>query len=128
MFLANILYWWYGGGFFRRFCIIKGKLASSMDYFSINLLASTLFAPYRQISAGNVTGSISIQMQAFFDRLLSRFIGAIIRTFMIVIGTTVILVQSIIGLLILTVWLIVPFMPFIGLIMMAVGWVPGWAI
>ena len=126
MFLANILYWWYGGGLFRCIHIIKDRLVALADYFSINLLASTLFAPYRQISAGSVAGSLSVQMQAFFDKLLSRFIGAIVRSFMIIIGIIAMILQSIIGSLILIMWLIVPLLPFVGFIVMAIGWVPQW--
>jgi len=128
MFLANILYWWYGGGLFSRFSIIKDKLASSADFFSINILASTLFSPYRQISAGNVTGSLGVQMQAFFDRLLSRFIGATIRIFMMIIGLIVMFSQILFGFIMLIFWLIVPLLPFMGLIIMAIGWVPRWTI
>ena len=59
--------------------MVWGKLVSVFDYFSIDLLVRTWFAPFRQISAGAVDGPIGVQIRAFFDRLISRTIGGIVR-------------------------------------------------
>lgn len=128
MFLANILYWWYGGGWLDRVQIMKNRLAASADFFSFGLLASTLFAPYRQISAGSITGSLGDQMRAFFDKSLSRVIGATVRSFMIIFGLVAMFLQILCGFVMLGFWLIIPFFPVIGLIMMIVGWIPQWTI
>jgi hypothetical protein len=124
MFIVGILSWWYGAGWKQRFLMLKERLAVTADYFSIDLLLKTLLSPYRQISAGQVRGSLNVQMRAFFDRLLSRIIGAIIRLFMIVIGSTTLLVYSIIGLFFITLWGIVPLVPILGIILAVVGWLP----
>ena len=128
MFLVGILSWWYGSGWLGRVQIIKDRLMYSIDFFSIGVLFATLFAPFRQISAGGVTGPIGVQIRAFFDRLLSRIIGAIVRTFVIMFGLVAIFIQMIFGLVVLIVWLIIPVIPVIGLIMIAIGWVPQWTI
>jgi len=86
MFLVGILSWWYGDGLMNRPKIIKQRLTSSADFFSIKLMFSTLFAPFRQISAGQVSGPLNYQIRAFFDRLISRFIGAFMRFLMILAG------------------------------------------
>lgn len=125
MFLTGILSWWYGDGWFSRIRIIKARISASADFFSVELLASTLFAPFRQISAGRVHGgSIKFYVQNLFDRLLSRVIGSIVRTFVIIIGMVVMAIQMIFGIITLIFWLFVPIMPVIGLIIMATGWVP----
>lgn len=126
--MANILYWWYGGGWLGRVQLLKSRLVASADFFSIDLLASTLFAPYRQISAGSVDGPIGVKVQAFFDKLLSRFIGAIVRSLMVIFGVVAMFLQLLVGLIILGFWLILPLFPVIGLIMMVLGWVPRWTI
>jgi hypothetical protein len=128
MFLVGILSWWYGGGWLGRVQIIKDRLMASIDFFSIGLLLSTLFAPFRQISASKVTGPIGVQIRAFFDRLLSRIIGAIVRIFVIMFGLVAIFIQIFFGFVVLIFWLIIPVIPVIGLIMMAIGWVPQWTI
>ena len=124
MFLVGILSWWYGNGWLGRINILKNRLKALADFFSVGLLISTLFAPYRQISAGVVTGSIGNQIRAFFDRLLSRFIGAFVRTFVIIFGLIAMFLQSLFGIVVLIFWLIMPLLPAIGLIGLVIGWVP----
>lgn len=123
MFLVGLLSWWYGNGLLKRIEIIKTRLATSADFFSIGLLISTLFAPYKQISAQEVGEDIPERFRAFFDKLLSRFIGAFVRTFMILFGSIVILIQSIFGLIIIVLWLFIPISPAICVILMMSGWV-----
>jgi hypothetical protein len=126
MFLVGIMSWWYGNGLRLRLAMIGDRIDRTNDYFSIGLLITTLFAPYRQISAGKVSGSLSAQMHAFGDRLISRCIGAIVRTFMIVFGLFVIILQSISGLVVVLFWLIIPLFPVVGLLVTVIGWVPSW--
>jgi len=124
MFLVGILSWWYGNGWIARIQIIKDRLAASADFFSVGLLASTLFSPFRQISAGRVAGPIGDQMRAFVDRSISRMVGAIVRTFMILFGLIAMLVQVIFGFVEIILWPIIPTLPVFGMIIMVIGWVP----
>ena len=127
MFLVGILSWWYGHGWRQRATIISERIARTSDYFSIGLLLSTLFSPFRQISAGSVRGTIAVQMRAMLDQLISRVIGSIVRTFMILFGLVAILLQVLFGGLVLAAWAIVPLFPIAGLIMTVIGWVPSWS-
>lgn len=126
MFIVGLLSWWYGEGWRQRIFIIRDRLASIVDYFSIDLLLKTLFAPYRQISAGSVNGPIGVRWRAFVDQLISRCIGAIMRTILILVGGLTILLFSIVGLLVLILWGIVPLLPFMGIAMTTIGWTPLW--
>jgi hypothetical protein len=128
MFLVGIFTWWYGDGWQARIRITKNRLASSADYFSIGSLVTTLFNPYRQISAGRVEGPLAEQMRAFADRLVSRFIGAMVRSAIILAGSIFMLGQIIFGVIEVALWPIIPLFPVIGLIMMIVGWVPQWVV
>lgn len=128
MFLVGILSWWYGDGWLSRIKIMKERLASSSDYFSVGLLAMTIFAPFRQISAGTVGGSLSTKWHAFIDRTISRLVGAVVRIGMIIMGLFVMLFQIIFGIIYIVVWPIIPFCIVIGLILMVIGWVPQWTI
>lgn len=124
MVIWGMMTWWYTDGW--RQCALRAKerLEATLDYFSISLLFKTLFAPFRQISAGNVRGSLDVQMRAFFDRLVSRAIGSVVRLIMIGIGSFVIVLNVVVGGIILLLWAIVPALPFIGLILFVFGWVP----
>ena len=95
-----------------------------MDYFSIGLLLKTLFAPFRQISAGNVRGSLDVQLRAFFDRLISRCIGAVVRLIMIGAGAVAILLNIVVSAVLLLGWMLLPLLPLVGLVLFLVGWMP----
>jgi hypothetical protein len=126
MFLVGIMSWWYGDGWRGRAKMIAGRIGRTNDYFSVGLLLSTLFSPFRQISAGAVDGPIGVQLRALGDKLISRMIGAIVRLFMIIFGIVVIVLQSVFGVVILLFWLLIPYFPIIGLEMKVIGWVPVW--
>jgi hypothetical protein len=124
MFIVGILSWWYGAGWRQRFTMLRERLATTVDYFSIDLLATTLFAPFRQISAGQVNGPLGVKFRAFLDRIISRSIGAMVRSTMIVIGVAAILLHSVIGCITLIVWAVLPLLPFVGFWLYVTGWLP----
>lgn len=120
----GMLVWWYGSGWRQRIVYLRERLSSTMDYFSIDLLLKTFFSPFRQISAGKVTGPLAVQMRALLDRLVSRVIGAMIRFFMIIVGVAVIIMQVVFGSVLLVVWAVIPVLPLLGLFGFLTGWVP----
>lgn len=124
MFIVGMLSWWYTDGWRRRVVWARNRLISSYDYFSIDLLARTLFSPWRQISAGKVQGPIGVQLRAWFDNLISRIIGGFVRTLVMIIGIVTILVTVVVCGVVVITWAFVPFAPFIalGLTMAGVAW------
>lgn len=124
MFIVGLLGWWYGAGWRERIRMIGERLARAYDFFSLDLLLKTLFAPFRQISAGKVSGGLSVQLRAFFDRLFSRCIGAVVRIIMLVIGSLWTTVLAVAGIVEGILWLFVPLLPIVGAILFAIGWVP----
>jgi hypothetical protein len=124
MVIIGMLSWWYTTGWQQRALRLREKLASTMDYFSIDLLLRTFFSPFRQISAGKVNGPIGVQMQAFFDRLISRCIGALVRFFVIIVGSITIVAYAGIGAVLLLGWAFVPFIPIVGVLLWLAGWIP----
>ena len=124
MFIAGILSWWYGPGWRERVLKMRESLASTMDYFSVGLLLKTLFSPFRQISAGKVSGPLSIQMRAFFDRLISRLIGAMIRITIMIVGLVTIFLFAVIGTVGVILWAFIPLLPLVGVTLWLIGWMP----
>jgi hypothetical protein len=122
--VLSLLRWWYTDGWRQRVKLVANRLDGTIDYFSIDLLLRTLFAPFRQISAGRVDGSLEVQMRALIDKLISRIIGMFIRIIILVIGGVVIATQVLIGLLILIGWGLVPVLPAAGIIMAVIGVTP----
>lgn len=122
MFLVGILSWWYKDGFLSRIQTAKNRLVMSADLFSITLLLRTLFNPFRQISADASGASLSEKIRAYFDRLLSRVIGSVVRSFMIIIGSIVLVAQALFEMFTIVFWLFIPILPVAGAILMAIGW------
>ena len=124
MVIWGIFMWWYSDGWYQCWLRVKERLEATLDFFSIDLLVKTLFSPFRQISAGNVRGSFDVQVRAFFDRIISRCIGFVVRLIMIVVGVVTIMCHLIAGGLLLLLWACVPALPIIGLVLFVVGWLP----
>lgn len=124
MFIVGLFSWWYGAGWRQRLLAAREHIASTYDYFSIDLLVKTLFAPFRQISAGKVRGSLEVQMRAFFDRLISRWIGATVRLIVIFIGTIALCLSLVIQGVLIVAWAFVPVLPLVGMVLAGAGWMP----
>lgn len=124
MLILGFTDWWYRAGWRNRAQLVSERLDKTLDYFSIMLLLKTFFAPFRQISAGKVNGPLGVKIRAFVDRIISRLIGAMIRSFILIIGLFVIVFQAIVGLIILLAWPLVPLLPVIGFAMFTIGWTP----
>jgi uncharacterized membrane protein YphA (DoxX/SURF4 family) len=125
--VTELFKWWYTAGLRQRLKKISVRLDGTIDYFSMDLLVKTLFAPFRQISAGRVRGPIGVQLRAWFDRLISRVIGAIVRSMVIVIGIFALVVAAVIGMIRLIAWPLIPVSPIIAVVFALIGWVP-WTI
>lgn len=124
MFIVGLLQWWYGAGWLRQFQNANARVRGLYDYFSIDLLVGSWFAPFRQISAGRVQGSLAVQWHAFIDKSISRFIGAFMRTILIIVGVLMLFVVSIGYAMSLLVWALIPFAPLAGLTASIIGWIP----
>lgn len=119
MFLVGMLSWWYKAGWMGRFRAISEWLKKSYDLFSFATIIPNFFAPFRQISSySDLPNSISNQMKMFFDKLLSRFIGAFMRLCILIFGIAYIILQFFVGLLIALFWIFVPLLPIFGIVMM----------
>lgn len=124
MAIVGLFTWWYSGGLRRQWQLLLNRLAGTYDYFSIDLLMRSLFAPYRQISAAQIDGSLQVRFHAFIDRLISRIIGAAVRTIMILTGVISLVVSVLFGGVIIAFWVIAPLLPVVGIALSMSGWVP----
>lgn len=106
---------------------MAGRFSATLEFFSVGQLLSTLFSPFRQISAGSSgDGSIGSAFRDFVDQMISRVIGAFVRFFTIIFGLVVISLQAVYELIIMLFWWFLPLLPIVGFIMLAIGWVPVW--
>lgn len=121
MLFVSFFKWWYSDGLSQRARMMRTRLEGVIDYFSIDLLLRTLFQPFRQDSSGHVDGSLDVKLHAMADNLISRCLGAVIRTVILIFGLIAIVVYALIACLALVVWVLVPLAPAVGAIMTVVG-------
>ena len=124
MIVVGFFSWWYGGGWRQRVVEMRDMLLHLYDYFSIDILVRTWFAPFRQISAERVQGPAGVQLRAWFDKLISRFIGAFIRSVTIIAGIVVLTLAALFALVQVVIWPIVPLLPIVLVVLSVIGWVP----
>ena len=125
MFMVGLISWWYGRGWVGQWKRAASRFSATLDFFSIGQLLSTLFSPFRQISASNVSnGSLGSAFRSFIDQLISRTIGGFVRFFTIIFGLLVIALQALYELTVMVFWWFLPLLPIAGCILFATGWTP----
>ncbi|MFH1181158.1 MAG: hypothetical protein V1705_01980 [bacterium] len=95
----------------------KNFLKFGLYYFSAPLLLKTLFSPWRRFQWGYPKGlSMGKGIEAFFSNLISRILGLILRTFLVLFWAVFEIFIIFAGLAILASWLILPFLLLAGLL------------
>lgn len=127
MLLASFFKWWYGAGLKNRFQRLTDQLVRMSDFFSIDLLLKTFFQPFRMIDAHKLDkGALEDKVRNWFDRLVSRLIGAMLRFGVLLVGLVALLIRVFYGVVAMVLWLFVPALPAVCLILFILGVVPSW--
>ena len=92
----------------------KESFAQTLLFFNIPFLLKNLFSPYRRLI---VTGdNEALQVNSFLDRLsfnlISHFMGAFIRFFLIIVGVFAITLALLLDLIVILLYLIIPVLTF----------------
>ncbi len=109
IFLIQYYFWHYGKGV-RNFLSLWGNfLWFAYNFFSIPLLLKTLFSPFERLSEEYKKG---LDVGALFGTLLvntlMRFVGALVRLFIIGMGIVALFALGAIGLALFVIWLTLP--------------------
>ncbi len=116
MAIRYLLSWWYGHGWFW---VLKGAVRQTHNInaaFSVGILLRTLFAPWKQIQS---VASFQNFLQTAVDNMISRLIGATVRSGMLLVAATATLLTMAGGVLVFLAWPLVPLL-IIGLPIAAV--------
>lgn len=126
MLFTSFISWWYGAGWKLQALKVERGIEKLIDQFSIPGLLATLFAPFRQISAGaaRANAPLDAKFHLWLDRTFSRFMGAFIRLCTIFAGVVALFFAAIVGFLRVVGWPLLPLLPIIGLLLSVTGWVP----
>ncbi len=127
MLLASFFKWWYGAGLKNRFERLTDKIIKTSDFFSIDLLIKTFFQPFRMIDSQKLEkGALEDKVRNWFDRLISRLIGAMIRFGVLLVGLLALLARLVYSLVAMILWLFVPFLPAVCVILFVLEVAPSW--
>lgn len=121
MLLTTFFSWWYGVGWLTLGRKVGGRVSGVLRFFSVVQLATSLFAPFRQISAGRVQGPLGVQLRAWGDKQFSRVIGAVVRSLLILCGLAAAAFYAVTGFIMIVAWPVLPAMPLLGIILMVSG-------
>jgi ABC-type multidrug transport system fused ATPase/permease subunit len=122
MLMIGFLQWWYSIGWMDFALRQVDRLRNLADFFSIGLLLRTFFSPFKLISAySDDNANIQQQFAEFFDKLLSRIIGAFVRFFIIIFGIIAIVFTAAATGIMFLLWPILPLMPVISVILAIAG-------
>lgn len=110
MLTVSMIQWWYTRGWKNTSSKLSNRLKNAADFFSIGLLVGNMFAPFRQISAGEAS-TPNMWLSVFFDKLLSRIIGAVVRLLLLIVGIITIILQAVSGVLLVLIWPFIPLAP-----------------
>lgn len=94
----------------------KNFLVFNFNFFSIGLLAKTLFSHWRRYRESYGRGfDIKRYFSVFVGNMISRVLGAIVRTVVIVVGLAVEVFIFIGGIIVFLVWIFLPILLLLGL-------------
>lgn len=122
MVIILALRWWYSAGWlwaWRR--SVNERLQWCLETFSMPALVRTWFSPFKQTYSRAQSGSIDLKVQAAVDNLISRIIGTLARTFILLAGLVCMVGSIASGLLIVLLWPIVPLLPLVSIVLFSVG-------
>jgi len=107
--LQHYLIWHYGQAITSYLRVYKNFWWFLVQFFSIKELLASLFSPFKRMTE---TRTKKFDLEDFFGALminiLSRLIGFVIRSFLIITGIVSLVTYSVFGLFFYGVWLIAP--------------------
>ena len=101
--------WHYGRAFRELFHVWKNLVWFSVQFFSLPQLLATLFSPYKRIVEERQKGAtFEDVLGSILVNLLSRLVGFILRSSIIIVGLFATTLLCALGLIIYIVWFALP--------------------
>ena len=93
----------------------RNYLVFNLEFFSVGLLLKTWFAPWHQYKWNYGRGfDLAVFLEVFFSNIITRILGAFMRTVLIIIGLIAEVFIFLIGLIIVVGWFVLPILLFLG--------------
>jgi len=119
MFL-EFFYWWYGTGYLDTIKRVSKWITATSQIFSIKILITTLFSPWKRIVTES-DGSLEMILKSIGDNAVSRAIGFFVRSTALFTSLILTSVTSVVGLVMIILWPLMPVGVAISLFMALFG-------
>ena len=108
--LFEFFLWWYGPGWLSAWKGCFSWVKGVQQAFSVDVLLKTLFSPWKRIIS--LPGrSIEEKFRAAIDNLVSRVIGFMVRSIVLIVALVMIVATAVAGIALAVLW---PLMPLVG--------------
>ncbi len=95
----------------------KNVILFTANYFSLPLLIKTYFSPWRRYKWSYGRGfNLTRYLEVLLSNIFSRFMGALMRTFLIILGTLCEILVFVLGFTVVILWIILPLATIIGVL------------
>jgi hypothetical protein len=115
-FIGDIFGWWYSKGLRDFFIYLKAIFLKIADIFSVKLLLRTFFSPWKRDITSMEGLPLNQMIQVIVFNLISRIIGAFIKTIILFIYLIALSVFVAVSLFLVVLWVFLPLISIIGLI------------
>lgn len=105
--------WWYGAGFSQSWEVALYFLARTGQFFSLESLFRTWFYPWKNDVSVGYDLSLSQQINLWSQNLVSRLVGATVRSVFILLGFCLLAVVAFLLVAGLIIWLLTPLLIFV---------------
>lgn len=102
------LSWWYGEASAKLFNFLKHFFAYLFDLFSVKICLRTLFVPWKRDYISTEGLSIQDRFQVFLLNMVSRIVGAIIKTVTVITFCLVATGSLVLSGIIVIIWYLYP--------------------
>jgi len=93
----------------------RNYLVFNLEFFSVGLLIKTWFAPWHQYKWSYGRGfDLGLFLETFFSNMITRVLGAFMRSILIIVGLVAEVFIFLIGLIVFVGWFILPVLLFFG--------------
>ncbi len=93
----------------------RNYLVFNLEFFSVGLLLKTWFAPWHQYKWDYGRGfDLGRFLEVFFSNMITRVLGAFMRSVLIIVGLVAEVFIFLIGLIIVAGWFVLPVLLFLG--------------
>jgi hypothetical protein len=116
-FIGDIFGWWYRAGLRDFLIYLKAVFLKISDVFSVKLLLKTFFAPWKRDVISLQGLPLNVMLRVIMMNLVSRFIGAIIKTFVLIVYLIILAGFILVSLTLLATWIFLPIITVLGILL-----------